>query len=449
MIDFRNCFFETTLEEHSNLEQLLEKFKSDKYVVLLDSSLKSKKLGRYSIVGVKPILCLQGSLNNFEVMNYSDLKMKFNTKRNSFFEVQREILRSLPKFTNSLNCPFNFGFLGYFGYEFLNNSTKKNFLEVPDAFFMIPSEVYILDNWMKKAQKIVLKGFELKEEKYLQSKCKQKDLKIDDELTYTEYKRDFNYLKERIVEGDIYEACLTYKIFIDGQIEPLITYNKLRNGNKAPFASFLKISDQYILGSSPERFLCKRDSIVEMRPIKGTIKRGENIEEDKLLRNKLKSSLKDKAENVMIVDLIRNDLGRVSKFGSVKVDKLFSIEKYASLFQMVSIISSELEKGKDVFDVLKATFPGGSMTGAPKIRAMAYLDLLEKTKRGVYSGCMGYIDINGDADFNIVIRTLIYDAKRQKGYLQVGGAIVYDSIVEEEFSESKLKAKKILEILRK
>jgi para-aminobenzoate synthetase component I len=256
-----------------------------------------------------------------------------------------------------------------------------------------------------------------------------------------------NHIKKQIYEGEFYECCYTHKIFLDNINHHYDLYLKLREENSAPFSAYISIGSLKIISCSPERFLKLDHKEIEMRPIKGTIKRGNNYKEDIKLEKMLRNSTKNQAENIMIVDLIRNDLGRVCNFSSIKVKELFKIEKYASLFQMVSTISGVLKKNKDIFDLLMATFPGGSMTGAPKIRAMMHIDKLEKFSRGIYSGSIGWIDTKGNTDLSIIIRTIISDTKTKKGYIQVGGAIVKDSNPLAEYDESLLKGEKILQII--
>lgn len=226
---------------------------------------------------------------------------------------------------------------------------------------------------------------------------------------------------------------------------PINIYERLRTINPAPFAAYLNYDNFKIVGSSPERFLQIRSRKVETRPIKGTLPRGKSPEEDILNREKLYSSVKDRAENLMIVDLMRNDLGRVCEFGSVKVPELFCVEQYSTVFHLVSTITGVLREDKDAVDCIKATFPGGSITGAPKIRAMEIIDELEPTCRHLYTGSIGYIGFDGDMDINIVIRTILI--KKDIAYYQVGGGIVWDSQAEKEYQETLDKGKALKKVL--
>jgi para-aminobenzoate synthetase component 1 len=219
----------------------------------------------------------------------------------------------------------------------------------------------------------------------------------------------------------------------------------LRYINPAPFAAYLNFDEVTIISASPERFLKVQGDLVETRPIKGTRPRGKTPFEDVTLEEELLSSSKDRAENVMIVDLERNDLGRVCRFGTVKVKELLTLEKYATVFHLTSTVAGKLRQGKTRADLLKACFPGGSITGAPKVRAMEIIEELEPTKRSIYTGSIGYLSFGGEMDLSIVIRTIL--VKGKKAYLQVGGGIVYDSNPEAEYQETLDKAKATFQAL--
>jgi para-aminobenzoate synthetase component I len=260
------------------------------------------------------------------------------------------------------------------------------------------------------------------------------------------YARAVRQVKEHIFAGDAYEVCLTHRLESALHGRPWDLYQELRRINPAPFAAFMTMPEAQVVCSSPERFLhLGADRIAESRPIKGTRPRGQTPDEDERLARALFSSVKDRAENVMIVDLVRNDFGRVSKFGSVHVPDLMAVESYSTVFQMVSTVRGTLEDGVDGVDLIKACFPGGSMTGAPKIEAMKIIDRLEPVKRGIYSGAIGYIDFTGILDLNIVIRTII--VKDGRCYFNVGGAIVADSDPFDEYAETMDKARALVTAL--
>ena len=219
----------------------------------------------------------------------------------------------------------------------------------------------------------------------------------------------------------------------------------MRKVNPAPFAAYLNFDEVVIASSSPERFLRLQGDRVETRPIKGTIRRGKNQEEDELNSAWLLNSVKDRAENMMIVDLERNDLGRVCRYGSIKVTELAVLEKYPSVFHLTSTVVGRLRKEVTRIDLLKATFPGGSITGAPKIRSMEIIDELEPTRRSLYTGSIGYLSFDGDLDLNIIIRSFLI--KGNKAYFQLGGAVVYDSDPEAEYQETLIKGQALFRAL--
>ncbi len=261
-----------------------------------------------------------------------------------------------------------------------------------------------------------------------------------------DHAKDVAEVKERIRAGDVYQACLTRRRVHRSDEDAWALYRRLRRANPAPFGAYLELPDTTVLGSSPERFLrVSADGWVESRPIKGTRPRGATPEEDRRLRAELAASEKDRAENLMIVDLVRNDLGRVCELGSVHVPELMAIEDYASVFQMVSTIRGRLAPGRDALDAVAAAFPPGSMTGAPKLAAMELLDRLEPSPRGLYAGALGYLDLAGGCDLSVVIRTAFVGGGQIA--FHTGGGIVADSDADEEWSEGEDKLRLLLEAL--
>lgn len=261
-----------------------------------------------------------------------------------------------------------------------------------------------------------------------------------------EYKQAVDRMIRYIIEGDIYIANMTQQLTVKSDKVPLDVFYDLRENNPSPFGGYFDYGDFQIVCASPERFLKMQKGHVNTRPIKGTRKRGETPEEDMFMRTELENSEKDKSELLMIVDLERNDLNRVCRPGSVKVTELFSVEEYATVFHLVSDIEGDLEESKNVMDLLEAAFPGGSITGAPKYRAMEIIDELENNKRNLYTGSIGYLTLDGGCDFNIVIRTALY--KDGKYYLGVGGGITAESDLEFEYEETLQKAKAVLQAMK-
>ncbi|MDI6641335.1 MAG: aminodeoxychorismate synthase component I [Elusimicrobiota bacterium] len=270
---------------------------------------------------------------------------------------------------------------------------------------------------------------------------------LSSNFKFNQYKTAINRIKKYIEQGDVYQVNFSQRFYsrLPEGISSYELYKKIRTRNKTPFAAYMRFNRRQILSFSMERFLKIDDTKIETRPIKGTIQRGKTSQEDYENSQKLLSSKKDIAELVMITDLERNDLGRVCKYGSVKVEKLYELEKYATVFHLVSTITGELKKDKDHIDCLCACFPGGSITGAPKIRAMEIIDELEQVKRNVYCGSIGYFGFNNISDFNIAIRTILIDKDRL--YFNSGGGITYDSLPEVEYEETIHKVRSFLEVL--
>jgi para-aminobenzoate synthetase component 1 len=256
-------------------------------------------------------------------------------------------------------------------------------------------------------------------------------------------------VREDILNGEVYELNLCQEFYADGvELDPVAAFWRLNEVSPAPFAGFLRHHDHYLLCASPERFIAQQQGIITSQPIKGTRRRGPTPLADEQQRQALLHDEKERAENLMIVDLVRNDLAHVARTGTVRVPELFGTYGFRHVWQLISTVEAELRPGVDLADILRATFPMGSMTGAPKIRAMQLIEQYEASRRGLYSGCIGYTWPNGDFEFNVVIRSLQYRADTGYLSLQVGSAITYDSVPEQEYAECLLKAQGVLEALR-
>lgn len=276
----------------------------------------------------------------------------------------------------------------------------------------------------------------------------QQEINIKATVSKEEYVKKVNSLKQHILQGDIYEInfCITFEAN-DVAINPLYIYQKLNNISNAPYSALAKFDSQYIISSSPELFLAKKENTLITKPIKGTAKRSANKLEDDAIKNELQSNLKERNENVMIVDVARNDLSRIAKKGTVIVDKLCDIESYQQVHQMVSTVSCELKENISFNEIIHATFPMASMTGAPKIKAMQLIDEYEFYNRVAYSGALGYVDEKGDFDLSVLIRSIFYDEKKQYLSFTVGSAITAMCNVEDEYEECLLKAKAMMQVL--
>jgi len=249
-----------------------------------------------------------------------------------------------------------------------------------------------------------------------------------------------------IAAGDVYQVCLTNEIRVSTSADPLSVFLKLRTSNPAPFAAFIRIGETSLVSSSPEQFLkVSAEGHISTKPIKGTRPRGADAETDAEIAESLRSDPKERAENLMIVDLMRNDIGKVAQVGTVAVPELFAIESYATVHQLVSTVTAELEASCSAWDAVIAAFPGGSMTGAPKIRAMELIHELEAGTRGAYSGCLGFLGADGSAELAMTIRTIVFE--RESATIGVGGGITIDSDPQAELEETQLKAKALLAAL--
>lgn len=344
-----------------------------------------------------------------------------------------------------------FGFLTYDlkdEIENIGHLKKQDRLAFPDLYFFIPK--YLIS--IKNDEVQIIKGEKGIINKILEipvSKGKfNEDLKIERKFTKGEYLSHIDKIKQHIKRGDIYEMNFCQEFFAENAvINPLIAYQNLKEVSPMPFSGFLKVGSKFILSATPERFLAKRGNILTSQPIKGTAKRSKNEQEDLHIKTILKDSKKEQAENVMIVDLVRNDLTKSAVKGTVKVDELFGIYTFPQVHQMISSISCKLSPDVHFIDAIKNTFPMGSMTGAPKLRAMQLIDQYERSKRGVYSGSFGYISPEGDFDFNVVIRSILYNTETRYLSFQVGGAITYESNAEKEYDECLLKATAMISAL--
>lgn len=261
------------------------------------------------------------------------------------------------------------------------------------------------------------------------------------------YLENVRHIQNHILEGDVYELNYTIEFFAENAtVFPVQLFEALNKKSPTPFAGFFKVNDSLLMCASPERFLKKEGQKLISQPIKGTIRRGKNQEEDALLKEQLLHDEKERAENLMIVDLVRNDLSRSAEVGSVKVEELFGIYSFQQVFQMISTVTAQAKPEENLASMLQHTFPMGSMTGAPKFRAMQLIEQYEDHRRGLYSGSIGYVKPNGDFDFNVVIRSLQYNSKTKYLSYKVGSAITIDSVPEKEYLECLLKAKAIMEV---
>ena len=393
-------------------------------------------------------VCCYLDSNNYkdQYSNY-DCLIAFGKER-EFTTSTGDAFSSLKTFVEE-NKNWLFGFLTY---DLKNEtedlqSTKEDFLNFPDIYFFIPENLIAI----KGTEISVLKG-KIDKEQILKAPLPKQNsnnkLLIQHKFTKSEYLNHIDKIKQHIKRGDIYEMNFCQEFFAENAIiDPLSTYKHLAKVSPTPFSGFLKIGSKFILSATPERFLSKRGNTLTSQPIKGTAKRSKDKAEDLAIKNTLKDSKKEQAENVMIVDLVRNDLTKSAVKGTVKVDELFGIYTFPQVHQMISSISCKLSPNVHFVYAIKNAFPMGSMTGAPKLKAMLLIDQYERSKRGVYSGSFGYITPDGDFDFNVVIRSILYNLETQYLSFQVGGAITYGSEAEKEYEECLLKASAMMRVL--
>ena len=362
----------------------------------------------------------------------------------------------LKDYQNKVN-DWVFGYLTYDLKNDVEDLSSKNFdgLGFPDLYFFQPKKIFLFKDNQVEIQYLNCVGDELevdlKQIQQINESTNQpinNPIKIKLRIHKDEYFEKINNMLAHIHRGDIYEANFCQEFYAeDTCINPLETYNKLNAISNPPFATFLKCQDKYLLSASPERYLKKKGNTVISQPIKGTAKRSLNIEEDEALKRSLLNDDKERSENIMIVDLVRNDLSKTAIKGSVEVEELCKIYTFDQVHQMISTITSKIEDDTNPIDVIQSTFPMGSMTGAPKISAMKIIEDLEETKRGLYSGAVGYFSPEGDFDFNVVIRSILYNHTKKYVSYSVGGAITAKSNPLKEYEECLVKAKAMRTVL--
>ncbi|WP_430408855.1 aminodeoxychorismate synthase component I [Kordia sp.] len=355
---------------------------------------------------------------------------------------------------------------GYLSYDLKNDvenlvSQNHDGLEFPELYFFQPKKLFFLKGNTLEVQYLRAVDDELEEdvEAILNTKIdleiftnktlnKENRPKIKLRIHKDEYHEKVNAVLAHIHRGDIYEANFCQEFYAENAtIDPVSTYAHLNAISKPPFATYMRLSDKYILSASPERYIKKNGTKITSQPIKGTAKRVSNPIEDQKLATDLQNDEKERAENVMIVDLVRNDLAKTAKKGSVKVEELCKIYTFDQVHQMISTVTSEVSETQNLVEILQTTFPMGSMTGAPKISAMKIIENLEETKRGIYSGAIGYFTPENNFDFNVVIRSILYNSSKKYVSYSVGGAITAKSIPEKEYEECLIKAKAMREAL--
>jgi anthranilate synthase component 1 len=422
----------TPLEVFSKIRNVFDKS------FLLESVEGREKIARYSFIGFDPLLEFKAKGHEVEI----------DGERYTVDDPYEEMERVLDSFECGRvgTLPFSGGLVGFFSYDIVRffeklPSSCPDTLGCPDAHFIIPSYLLCFDHLRQevilvsykkegtKLEELVEKGEGTELEEFSASSIRSEPGKED-------FEEGVVKAKEYIREGDIFQVVLSRRVESDYSGDPLSFYKTLRATNPSPYMFYLDF-ENIVVGSSPEMLVQLRDGILTLRPLAGTRKRGRTREEDELLKVDMLLDEKERAEHIMLVDLGRNDLGRVAQCGSVEVTELMGIEKYSHVQHIVSNITAELAESKNAFDVFRSSFPAGTVTGAPKIRAMEIIEELERSRRGIYAGGVGYFDFSGNLDFAITIRTMF--TVGEKAYFQAGAGIVKDSIPEREFVETENK----------
>ncbi len=460
------------------------KIDDGQYSYLLESVVGGEKWARYSFLGSSPSVIIKGKGDRIEIIR-NGRKDNLSFKKDPLEIIKREMERYRPVSISGLPRFFG-GAVGYLGYdavrffEKIPDSGRKG-LGLPDLLFMITDTLLIFDSLAQKIKVVsnahiddgdpesssgqavenayeeakgkienIIERLKSSETKTQDSRLKTQDsrsnpgtlvkgLEAGSNLTKEGFENMVRKAKEYIASGDIIQVVLSQRFEKETSTPPLDIYRALRVINPSPYMYFLRFGDTAMIGSSPEILVRLDGRILEERPIAGTRRRGSTEEEDKALEEELLNDPKEMAEHIMLVDLGRNDIGRVSEIGTVRMKELMVVERYSHVMHMVSDVEGMLSDGKDAFDVLRACFPAGTVSGAPKIRAMEIIEELEPTRRGPYAGAVGYFSFSGNMDTCITIRTII--VKDSKAYIQAGAGIVADSEPEREYYETVNKAK--------
>lgn len=454
------------------------KLKKDDYAFLLESVEGQEKLARYSFLGSNPSLVIKTKGRDIQISGNNKKARRFTAGITAFDEIKKIMrdfkavkVRGLPRFFGGL-----VGYIAYDMVRFFETLPDKNRddLDLEDSIFMLTDTILVFDHinhtikivnnvilpkkdcssahkarlYYKAIRKIdaVQKDF-YRANTALKKKERIPVRSIRSNITKPEFKKMVLAVKRYIRDGDIIQVVLSQRFKTKINRDPFDIYRSLRSLNPSPYMFFLKLRDVFFVGSSPEMLVRCEDGLVETRPIAGTRPRGKNEEEDASLEKELLNDAKEKAEHIMLVDLGRNDLGRVCRPGQVRVSEFMKVEKYSHVMHIVSEVKGALDKKHDAYDVLRASFPAGTVTGSPKIRAMEIIDELENIRRGPYAGCVGYFSFSHNMDTCITIRTIII--KDNTAYIQAGAGIVADSLPEKEYQETVNKAKALFEAISK
>ncbi|MGN0621008.1 MAG: anthranilate synthase component I [Porcipelethomonas sp.] len=437
---------------------------------MLESVSNENQWDRYSFIGINPKMEIRIDKGIAEVTKKnnktrSEISSPVDFIENIMKDYTSPKIEGMPKFTG--------GFVGYFGYDTVRYTEKKlvnvpeDDTKMPDCHLFLYDELVAYDHLQSKVVIILnidLDGdidaqYKAAEERFAKiedkinsyferphSTGKYTDYEVKSNVTKEEFINNVNIAKKHIVDGDIFQIVLSQRFEIDNPPDSFNVYRMLRATNPSPYLYYFTSRDYQIAGASPEMLVSVMNGIVKTKPIAGTVPRGKTPKEDAVLEKKLNADPKERAEHTMLVDLGRNDVGKVSKFGTVEVESFMKTEKYSKVMHLVSDVKGELRDDKTALDALMAVLPAGTLSGAPKVRAMELIDELENKRRGLYGGTVGYIGFDGNIDTCIAIRTVLF--KNSKAYVQAGAGIVHDSIPEKEYEETRNKSLAMINAIR-
>jgi anthranilate synthase component 1 len=439
------------------------------YTYLLESVQQNEKLGRFSWIGLDPLMVFESEKRQITVRSAEGVKRYEGNPLDELFTVMEAYRPVLPEEL----YPYQGGVVGYFGYDTIRHfeqipDKNPDQLGIPDSLLILPKTVIVFDHLYQSITLITLlqgtgndsyrQGEQVLEDllnriahsavetQRLEEEADTKPIDFTSNMSRKDYIAAVKKAKHYILEGDIFQVVLSQRLSVPFDLDAFELYRSLRRINPSPYLFYLSYPEFQIAGSSPEILVKRNQNTLTLRPIAGTRKRGETAEENARIAEELLNDPKEIAEHMMLVDLGRNDLGRISKFGSVKPTQFKYIENYSHVMHIVTNLESTLQEGKSNSDLIKATFPAGTLTGAPKVRAMEIIDELETTRRGFYGGAVVNIDFNGNFDSCIGIRSVL--VKNGKAYIQAGAGIVADSVPEKEYDESINKATAVIQAIQ-
>jgi para-aminobenzoate synthetase component 1 len=455
------------LKYHPDSTKLFERLSHKPWAILLDSGQPQSQYGRYDIIVADPFITVSNIENATGVRTEITQLGQVSISTENPFDVLNNLME--PYKATQTVLPFSGGAVGYFAYdlarqiESLPNSSLPN-LSIPHMMVGLYDWAVIVDH-REKTSCLISHGFQQSTHDHWADLCtffdKPAELKnigtfkltsaVNSNMDFNQYAEAFNAIKRYIIEGDCYQVNLAQRFSAEAEGNSWLVYCKLKEISPAPFMAYMNFGHFQVLSGSPERFLQVVGNHIETRPIKGTRPRSDDVMQDLQYASELQVSIKDRAENLMIVDLLRNDISKNCEIGSVKADKLFLLQSFANVHHLVSIVTGILNQDKSVINLLSGCFPGGSITGAPKLRAMQIIEELEPNRRGVYCGAIGYIGFDGNMDTNIAIRTAVYSSN-SNGKCEIsfyaGGGIVADSLLEKEYAETLDKASSLMKTVQ-